>query len=192
MEVFEAAKKRRTIRRFQNKVVPFELLERCIEAARLAPSARNVQELEFVVVDSEGQVEKINRWVTFGGVVKEKGRIKGEEPRAFIIIISEEERSDSKNTSINAGIASHAIVLAAWELGLGSCIMGAIEREKIKEILRIPNDYSIELAIALGFPKESPVAEEAAGKELSYWIDDAGTLHVPKRPLGEVLHRNRF
>lgn len=190
--MFKAAAKRRTIRRFGDGKVPFELLKNCVEAARLSPSARNVQELDFVVVDEQGQVKKINEVVRFGGTVNERGRVDGEEPKAFIVIVADEQKADEAYTKINSGIAANAIVLSAFEQGLGSCIMGAIEREDIKKILSIPRSHSVQLAIALGFPKENPVVEETASEKLSYWVDENGELHIPKRKLENVLHRNRF
>ncbi|MAG21699.1 MAG: hypothetical protein CL943_00135 [Candidatus Diapherotrites archaeon] len=191
MELSEALKERRTIRRFQGKPVEFKLLGTCVEAARLAPSARNTQELEFIAVNKPETVGELNGVVRFGGVVKEKGRIKGEEPKSFIIIVSDDLRSDEDYTKTNVGIAAGAIVLSAWEQGLGCCIMGAIDREKIEEILGTPREYSVELAIAIGFPSENPVLEEAEDDKLGYWVEK-GELHIPKRKLGKVLHKNKW
>ncbi len=192
MDSIETSKTRRTIRIFQNKEVQFEALEKCVEAARLAPSARNTQELEFVAVSKAEKLAQLNEAARFGGVVAEKGRVKGEEAKAFIAIIADKEKSDETYTPINVGIAAQAIVLSAFEQGLGSCMMGAIERDKIREILEIPENHSLPLVIALGYPKEKPVAEEAKGNNLRSWIDEEGVLHVPKRTLKDVLHRDGF
>ena len=156
MSTYRLILKRRTVRRFQDKAVPFSVLKKCVNAARLSPSARNVQELEFVAVNDREQVKRINGAVSFGGVVREKGRVKGEEPKAFVIITSDNEKGSSDYTPVNVGIAAEAIVLTALEQGVASCMMGAIEREKIKGILGIPNRFKVPLAIALGYPKEKP------------------------------------
>ena len=87
--------KKRTIRRFQPRPVSFSLLKKCVNAARLSPTARNEQPLEFVAVNDTTQVTMLNEAVHFGGVVKEKGRVKGEEPKAFIIIIADKERAEA-------------------------------------------------------------------------------------------------
>ncbi len=192
METYRLILHRRTIRRFQDRAVPFTVLKKCVKAALLSPSARNMQELEFVAVHEKNQVAGVNEAVRFGGAVRQKGRVKGEEPKAFIAIIAAKERSDSAYTPMNAGIAAEAIALTALEQGIGSCIMGAIERERIKGILAIPNNYNLPLAIALGFPKEKPRLEKAKKRDTSYWVDEKGALHIPKRSLGEVLHRDRF
>ncbi len=183
--------KRRTIRRFQEKQVPFPVLKKCVNAARLSPTARNSQPLEFVTVHGKEQVQKVNDAVHFGGSVKEKGRVEGEEPKAFVIIIADKGKADEKYVGMDAGIAAEAIAITAFAAGVGSCMMGAIERERIKGILGIPNQYSVQLAIALGYPKEKPKAVEAE-KSLFYWVDEKGQLNIPKRPLEQVLHRDRF
>ncbi|MBN2067051.1 MAG: nitroreductase family protein [Candidatus Diapherotrites archaeon] len=191
MGTYKLILKRRTIRVFQDKPVPFSSLKKCVNAARLSPSARNVQELEFLAVNGREQVARVNEAVRFGGIVREKGRVKGEEPKAFIAILAEKEKSSQEYTPINAGIAAEAIVLTALEQGIGSCIMGAIERERIKGILGVPNSYAMPLVIALGYPKEKPVAGKPRGKDMFYWTEK-GQLHVPKRHLEEVMHRDRF
>ena len=173
------------------KSVPFPLLKKCVNAARLSPTARNSQPLEFVIVNDRKQVQRMNEAVYFGGAVKQKGRKEGEEPKAFIVILASKEKSDEKYVGMDIGIAVETIVLTAWEKGIGSCIQGAIERERIKGILGIPNSFNVSLVIALGFPAEKPVVEKAT-KTLDYWVDEKGELHVPKRPLEEVMHRNRF
>lgn len=191
MGIYGTIMKRRTIRRFQLKPVPFSVLKKCVNAARLSPTARNAQPLEFVAVNDKAQVQRMNEAVNFGGVVKEKGRVKGEEPKAFIVIIADKKKSDEKYIGMDVGIAAEAIVLTALEKGIASCMMGAIEREKIKGILGIPNEFEVPLAIALGYPKEKSVAEDEA-KGVPYGADEKGIMHVPKRALEEVLHRNRF
>ena len=183
--------KKRTIRRFQMKPVPFPLLKKCVNAARLSPTARNSQPLEFVIVNDREQVQRMNEAVYFGGAVKQKGRKEGEEPKAFIVILANKEKSDEKYVGMDVGIAVEAIVLTAWEKGIGSCIQGAIERERIKGILGIPNSFNVPLVVALGFPAEKPVLEKAT-KTLDYWVDEKGELHVPKRSLNDVMHRNKF
>jgi nitroreductase len=183
--------KRRTIRRFQEKLVPFSLLKKCVNAARLSPTARNSQPLEFVAVHGLEQVAKINDSVHFGGLVKEKGRVEGEEPKAFIVILADKAKADEKYVGMDTGIAAEAIALTALEAGVGCCMMGAIERERIKGVLGIPNSYAVQLVLALGYPKEKPKAVEAK-KDLFYWVDEKGELNIPKRPLEKVLHRDRF
>lgn len=192
MGVYSTILKRRTIRCFQEKTVPFSLLKKCVNAARLSPNARNTQPLEFVVVNDKEQVARMNEAVYFGGTVKQNGRKRGEEPKAFIVIVANKEKMDEKYIGMDVGIAVEAIALTALEAGLGSCMQGAIERERIKGILGISNNFLVPLVIALGYPKEKPKAEIAKDGNIDYWVDEKGTLNIPKRPLEEVLHKNRF
>lgn len=190
MGVYSTILKRRTIRVFQHKPVPFTLLKKCVNAARLSPSARNTQPLEFIVVNDLKTVADVNKAVHFGGAVRERGRIEGEEPKAFIAILVDKAKK-SGYTDMDVGIAAEAIALTALEAGVGTCMMGAIERERIKGLLGVPNEFEIPLVLAMGFPKEKPVLERPT-RDMFYWVDGKGQLHIPKRPLEEVLHRNRF
>ena len=190
MDAYKALLKRRTIRVFQDKPVPFSALKKCVNAARVGPTARNEQPLEFVMVNNKEQVARMNESVHFGGTVKEKGRKKGEEPKAFIVIIADKEKYNDY-TKMDIGIAAQSIVLTAWESGLGSCMLGAIEKERIKGILGIPNKFEVPLAVALGYPKEKSVAEDETNG-IPYGADEKGIMHVPKRTLEQVLHKNRF
>jgi len=190
MGTYSDIQKRRTVRVFQQKNVPFSLLKKCVNAARLSPSARNMQPLRFVAVNDLAQVAELNKAVYFGGVVKEKGRREGEEPKAFIVILADKDKK-SEYTDMDVGIAAEAIALTAFEQGVGSCMQGAIERERIKGILGIPNGFEVPLVVALGFPAEKPVLEGPT-KDLFYWIDSKGELHVPKLSLEEVMYRDRF
>ncbi len=191
MAAYDILLKRRTIRRFQEKPVPFSLLKKCVNAARLSPTASNAQPLEFVIVNDKEQLRRMNEAVYFGGAVKRRGRVKGEEPKAFIVILANKGKLDEKYVGMDVGIAAEAIVLTACEQGVGSCIQGAVERERIKGVLGIPDAFEVPLVVALGFPKEKPVAERPT-KDLDYWVDEKGELHVPKRDLEEVMHRNMF
>jgi nitroreductase len=187
MEIYKAILKRKTIRIFKNKKIPKMILERLINAARLAPSARNLQPLEYLVVDDPKLCDLIFENVYFGGEV-EKLREKENRPVAYILVLVNKKIRES-GFEHDVGLAVENIVLTALENGIGCCIMGAIEREKIKKIFRIPENYYLDLVVALGYPAEKPVLEEGEGK---YWRDEKGVLHVPKRPLEKILHWNKF
>ena len=82
--------------------------------------------------------------------------------------------------------------MAAASLGVGSCWLGLIDREKIVGLLDIDERYKIDSVVALGKPAEEPVAEDAATEDTKYYLDEKDVLHVPKRPLKRILHLNRF
>jgi nitroreductase len=89
----------------------------------------------------------------------------------------------------DVGMAVENIILTALEEGVGSCCFGAVEREKLRKKFNIPKKYIIDLVIALGYPHESPV-EEPFENSVKYWKDKKGLLHVPKRKLKDIIHRN--
>lgn len=187
MKIYQLILKRRTIRIFKNKKIPRKILEKLVNAARLAPSARNLQPLEYLVVDDEKLCDRIFENVYFGGQV-EKLRTKENRPVAYILVLVNKNIKPERFEH-DVGLAIENIVLTAWEEGIGACIMGAIEREKISKIFNLPSHYYLDLVIALGYLAEKPVIEEKYGH---YWRDEKGILHVPKRSLKEILHWNKI
>jgi nitroreductase len=72
-------------------------------------------------------------------------------------------------------------------MGYGGCIIGSIQREKLRTQLAIPQQYEILLVIALGVPKETVVIEEVRDGDIKYWRDKDGVHHVPKRSLTDLI-----
>lgn len=190
--VYELIIKRRTIRKFLQKKIDPVLLEKFVDAARLAPSAANRQPLEFVVVNQEHLVRQVFDHTQWAGYIKPYGRPqKGEEPVAFICIVVNKEIS-SRYYTIDCGAAAQSLVLAALEKGVGSCIIGACDKKSIGKLVGIPEQRKLSLVIALGYPAEQPIAENADTDSIKYYKDGEGTLHVPKRPLQRVLYFNHY
>jgi nitroreductase len=131
MEVYKAILKRRTIRIFKNKKISKKTLEKLVNAARLSPSARNLQPLEYLVVNDPKLCDLIFENVYFGGEV-EKLRKKENRPVAYILVLVNKKIRNS-GFEHDVGLAVGNIVLAAFEKGIGCCILRAIEREKNKE-----------------------------------------------------------
>lgn len=184
----EAIKKKRTIRLFEDKEVPYEVLEKCVDAARLSSSARNTQPLEYIIIDDKEVLNELMPLINFGGFISEdKKAVKGKKPKALIVIIVKKGAEDYYQFDV--GISAQNIALVAYENKIGSCMMGAIDRDKIQEKLDIPEDYFVGLVIAIGYAAEEPVVEESSN--LEYYRKD-GVLHIPKRKLKDVLHRNGF
>jgi len=186
MDALELIKKRRTIRKFQQRRIRQCVLEGCLEAARLAPSAMNLQPLEYILVTE--QLERIFSCTRWAGYEKEAGPKPGEEPVAYIIILM--NRSVSSDAAYDVGLAAENILLSALGAGIASCVLGALDRPKLAKAMGIPATHSIELAIALGYPKQRSVVED--GKDLKYRVDSKGIVHIPKRPLQSIVHNERF
>lgn len=182
---------RRSIRRFKKKKVPFAILKRLINAARLAPSAANLQPCEFVVVDKKETADKIFPALRWAGYIQPAGNPpKGKEPASYIVILINRKKKPLYGIE-DASAAVENILLVAQDEGLGSCWLGAIERTKIRKILKVPRYCEIKYVLALGYPDEQPQAERLRDS-VKYWKDKEGTLHVPKRSLKEILHRNIY
>ena len=197
MNVYEAVFKRRSIRRFKNKAVPYEALERCIDTARLAPSGRNQQVCEYIIINDTKVLPGI--FENIGGSVKlppDKGGPRPEQtPKAYTIILINKTREGDANrrrvTLVDLGLAAENIILTALEQGIGCCPILMFNESDIKLLLEIPETYDISLVIAMGYPDESPVADVATDST-NIWVDEKGIRHVPKRKLADVIHKNKF
>jgi nitroreductase len=197
MNVYEAILKRRSIRRFKNRVVPYEILEKCIDAARLAPSGRNQQVVEYIVIKDAKVLPGI--FENIGGSAKlppDKGGPRPEQsPKAYTIVLINKTLEGDANrrrvTLIDVGLAAENIILTALEQGIGTCPILMFNEANLKLLLEIPDGYDIALVIAMGYPDESPVADIAADST-NIWVDEKGVRHVPKRKLADIIHRNRF
>jgi nitroreductase len=192
MSVYELIKKRRSIRRFLPKQIPYEILQTIVDAGRLAPSGSNLQPLEFIVVDDPELVASVfdhTRWA--GYLPPEIGPPPaGQRPEAFVVVLCNRQKS-STWTEHDAGAAIENMILVALDEGIGSCLLGSIAREEIKRILSIPEHCDIDSVLALGYPNEEPVMVEFQGS-VKYWRDEKGVQHVPKRALTEVIHHNKY
>lgn len=186
MNVYEAISRRRTIRKFKQDPISRDILERLVDAARLAPSGSNLQPVKYSIVNDKDKVDRIFEQVKWAGYIAPAGNPgEGERPVAFIIILADTEIRKS-GYELDVGAAAQNIFLAAEEEGIGTCWIGAINRDKIREILNIPEHLIINTAVALGYKGEEPVIEAEDGS-IKYYKDEKGVLHVPKRKLEDVL-----
>jgi len=198
MDIYEATIKRRSIRECKDTPVPYDVLEKCVNAARLAPAAGNRQLCEHVIVDEEPLLPKIfdtvGRWA--GKARPEDGWPLGRRPKAYVITLinstlETELGASRKATIYDVGMAVENIILVAFEHGIGSCAVLSFKENELKQLLNIPDKYDIAMLLALGYPDESPVLEVATDS-IKLWVDNQGTRHVPKRKLEDILHRNKF
>ena len=190
MDVYEAILSRRSIRRFQQKPIKIELLKKFVNAARLAPSAANLQPLEYFIVNEKEICAKIFDTIGWAGYIKPKWTpSKNERPVAYIIILRKD--IDKQWNIRDASLSAENIVLTAEAEGIGSCILLNVNKAKIKEILKIPEDLFVDSVIALGYKAEKCVIEEYSDS-VEYWRDENNILHVPKRKLEDIIHVNKF
>lgn len=191
MSVYDIALKRRSIRIFQPKLIPLSILKKLINAARCAPSGANLQPCEFILANQKQVIKRIFSALKWAGYIRPEGNPPaGREPTAYIVVLINNKKKPL-SPEADAAAAVENILLVATDLEIGSCWLGSIDKNKIKRTLKVPAYCEIKYVVALGYPDEKPKTETAKGS-IKYYKDKSGRLHVPKRTLGEVLHRNRY
>jgi nitroreductase len=164
LDVFEAIKKRRSVRSYLEKPVEEEKLMRVLEAARLSPSAVNFQPWHFIVVKDKTAREKLfkayaRNWLATAPII-------------IVICASPEKawrRSDGEEFwKIDAAIAMQSLVLTATSEGLATCWIGAFDEKKAREALGIPAHIRVVVMTPLGYSAEKmgPVAERKAIEQI--------------------------
>ena len=178
----------RSYRRFdQSKRVARQTLLALVDLARRTASAANRQPLRYVLVETPEGCARLFPSLRWAAALKDwPGPKEGERPAAYVLVLLDTEVS--KDAGCDHGIAAQSLLLAAVERGLGGCMLGAIDRPRIQRDFAIPPRYQVLLVVALGAPAETCILEDAApGGDVTYWRDDRGVHHVPKRPLSEIV-----
>lgn len=168
---------RRSIRQFTDQPVSHELLADIIQTAAFAPSWKNTQITRYIAVEGETKKKLAQCTSAFPG----NGRIIENAPMVIAVTIikgrSGFERDGSYTTvrgdswqMFDAGVASEAFCLAAYEQGLGTVIMGIFDEAEAAKLLEIPEERELIALIPIGYPAETPAAPKRKGVEdlLSY------------------------
>ena len=182
MDFNEILQHRRTIRRFAQKPVTDADLRFLLEAARLASSAANRQPLRYIVVRTPELVAKLLPLTAWAARVapRRTPRLGESAPSAFLVVTAPTD-AHPEWTQADAGAAIQSIEFAAVNRGLGCCWIGALQREKLAEVLQLPLNQKLLYLVAVGYPAETPCHEDAASPEqVGYYLDDQDQLHVPK------------
>lgn len=179
--------KNRSYRRFyQSERISKTLLTDWIDLARCSASARNAQSLKYIINTDVPLNAEIFEYLAWAGTLPYwKGPEEGERPSAYIIMLH--DTLISGNYLCDDGIATQSILLGATEAGFGGCIIHSVNRNKLKELLRLSDQYEIIQVLALGKPKETVVLEEMKNEDFKYWRDENQVHHVPKRSLDEII-----
>lgn len=160
MDFFELIQQRYSCRAYQPKPVARELLLRCVEAARLAPSACNSQPWQFLLADQPDLVAQIAPCFQDAGM----NRFCSDAP-AFVLVTEQPATLTARvGAALNRqyfaqtdlGLAVMQFCLAATELGLGTCIIGWIHRSKLVKLLGLPKGTKLRLAVCIGWPADAP------------------------------------
>lgn len=167
--ILDIIKRRVSVRAYQDKPLPKETINNILEAARLAPSARNLQPLEYLVITNKGLMTRLSEGIT-AAIRRDGLPTKGRPDRRpdffysapLLIIVTGPK--DNYWCQSDAALAVGNIMLYATSAGLGSCFIGMarlIERdEALMRELRIPADRGIVATVICGYPTEQPPAKE--------------------------------
>ncbi len=151
MDLMHAIRSRRSIRDYQDRPVEEEKLLAVLDAGRLAPSARNMQDWKFIVVRDAATRQKL-------AVAARDQQFVGQAP----VVIAACGTSDLVMTcgqpayAIDVAIALDHMTLAAASLDLGTCWIGAFYEDQVKEILGVPQDIRVVALLPLGYPADEP------------------------------------
>ena len=165
MAVLEAIRKRYSCRAYLEKSIEQEKLSQILEAARLAPSAKNLQDWRFVVVTDKEKKHKLAEAANNQTFIEKAG--------AIIVACSvskEIMRCGQAVGPIDVAIALEHICLQAAQLGLATCWLGSFYPDKVRPIVSIPQDVAIIELMVLGYPsdKQKEPKREPMGKIVCY------------------------
>jgi nitroreductase len=180
--------KSRSIRRFDEHFeVSGSVIRELVELACFTPSAANRQPLKYLAVAGSDAIDKVFPSLRWAGYLNEwPGPEPGERPYAYLVMLCRKE--DVSGAACDSGIAAQTIMLGAAEMGLGGCIIGAFDRDRLMVELDIPQSWTVLMVIALGKPVETVVIDLIdEGSDIRYRRDRHGIHHVPKRKVEDVL-----
>jgi len=182
MDFFEVINNRKSVRKYINKPVEKEKLERMLKAAQLAPSWRNGQCWKFVVVTNTEMKKQLIRCTS----VFNQSWMGNEY--AIIVACGNPEQSGFRNDQryylVDVAIAMEHLILAAAALGLGTCWIGGFEEEQVKQVLQIPEKFRVVAMTALGYPADK---EGIIGK-----ITKSVVKSHNRKPLSEIYSMNQW
>lgn len=170
MNVFEVIRSRRSIRKYKPAPVEPEKLSQILEAGRLAPSAKNLQPWHLIVVTEEEDRKALKTAYDADWFVN-----------APVIIVACGDpstawrRKDGEEFwKVDVSIAMQSMILAAWELGLGTCWIGAFNEDAARKTLKIPANIRVLAMTPLGYP------DEEKGEVLN------------RKPVNEIVHKQKW
>jgi nitroreductase len=169
MQTWDAITSRRNVRSFSDEPVSAGQLDQILEAARRSPSSQNTQPWDFVLVTDPAQLQELaSVWVGAGHVAGSA---------ATIALITSDDPEHAKRAQFDLGQATMSIMLAAADLGIGSCHAGVGDQEAARRVLRLPADRACSFLVSLGYPAGRPLTP---------------IKNPDRRPFDEVVHRGTW
>ncbi|HXF83789.1 MAG TPA: nitroreductase family protein [Anaerolineales bacterium] len=170
MNVAQAIRLKRAVRKFQDKPLPDEVIRAILNAGRRSQSSKNEQGWQFIVIRNKETLKALSELGQYAG------HLAG---AAMGIAILTPDPTAKFQTMFDAGQAAAYMQLMAWELGVGSCPASIYEPEKAREILGFPPEWHLRIALSFGYP-----------------LDEEKLTAPPRRggrkPLEEIVHWERW
>ena len=171
MTVLDVIRERGSVREYEDRSISGDVLDQVLEAARLAQSAGNRQPWEFIVVQGKDMKKKL---------ASASESFVAEAAVAIVCIAHPENCGHVgplESFLVDVAIAVENIALVSWELGLGSCWIGAYDEKKIKQILSIPENLKVVSLLTLGYPAEKPESQ---------------TIRNRRKSLLQIIHYEKY
>jgi nitroreductase len=144
MDVFEAIQERHSIRSYETKPVPRGLIEKVLEAAHLAPSARNIEPWHFIVVTKEEKRKQLSRG--------KYAKFLAQAP--LVIVACGDKKTSPEWYAVDVALAVENMILTAIGEGLGTCCVGSFDKNEVRTALGIPENFEVVVLLAIGYSAE--------------------------------------
>lgn len=171
METWDAITSRRNVRQFASRQIPEEMLQQILEAGRRAPSSRNWQPWDFVVVTDREQLRELSK-VWRGGA-----HVADSAATVALVVDDSDDQKVRERQQYDLGQASMGMMIAAADGGVGSGHSAVADQALARQVLGLPEGKRVALLIDLGYPADRPLRP----------IRNPG-----RRPFAEVVHRDRW
>jgi nitroreductase len=171
LDFYDVVKHRRSVRAYDSKPVPHDVLKRILETAQFAPSASNRQPWHFIIVTDTAKREKLSKGIYAGFLA--------ESP--VVIVGCGDEATMERWYRVDVTIAMEHIVLAATNEGLGTCWVGSFDENTVKEALKLPEQFRVVALLGMGYPREKSDFK----KKIDYAFDR-------RKKLEEIVSQNEY
>ena len=171
MDTWDALRARRNVRTYTERPIPEDELERILEAARRSPSSMNQQAWDFVVVTDRDRLRNLASVWQYGA------HIAGSAATIALVVPASEDPEERETFQYDLGQVTMSIMLAAVDLGIGSCHAAVGDQARARDILGLPADRECAMLVALGYPAHRPLAPMARPN---------------RRAFDDVVHRERW
>ena len=171
METWDALRARRNVRTYAERSIPEDQLDRILESARLTPSSMNQQAWDFVVVTDRDRLRDLAQVWRYGA------HIAGSAATIALVVPASEDPEERETFQYDLGQVTMSIMLAATDLGIGSCHAAVGDQARARDLLDLPEDRECAMLVALGYPADRPLAP---------------MTHPNRRAFDDVVHRERW